>query len=176
MVACNMRVNPLAWPLAIASSALYLIVFWQAKLYGDGALQVLFIAIAAWGWWQWLRGTQADGRTLAVRHLTPRGRAAALAAFALLWPATGLFLDRATDTDVPWWDAFPTAGSVVGQWLLARKYVENWPAWAAVNAVGIALFAYKGLWPTTLLYGVFLALSFAGWRGWQRLARQAAVR
>jgi nicotinamide mononucleotide transporter len=170
MVACNMRVNPLAWPLAIASSALYLLVFWQAKLYGDGALQVLFIAIAAWGWWQWLRGTQADGRILAVRHLTPRGRAAALAAFALLWPATGLFLDRATDTDVPWWDAFPTAGSVVGQWLLARKYVENWPAWAAVNAVGIALFAYKGLWPTTLLYGVFLALSFAGWRRWRRLA------
>ena len=171
-----MRVNPLAWPLAIASSALYLIVFWQAKLYGDGALQVLFIARGGGGWGVGPGGPPAAGRPLAVPHLPPGGRAAALAAFALLWPATGLFLDRATDTDVPWWDAFPTAGSVVGQWLLARKYVENWPAWAAVNAVGIALFAYKGLWPTTLLYGVFLALSFAGWRGWQRLARQAAVR
>lgn len=166
-----MRVNPLAWPLAIASSALYLLVFWRARLYGDGALQVLFIVIAAWGWWQWLRGTQDDGRTpLTVRHLTPRGRAAALAAMALLWPATGFFLDRATDTDVPWWDAFPTAGSVIGQWLLARKYVETWTAWVAVNAVAIGLFAYKGLWPTTLLYAVFLVLSFVGWRGWRRRA------
>ena len=171
MVGCNMRVDPLAWPLAIASSALYLLVFWQAKLYGDGALQILFIAIAAWGWWQWLRGTQDEGRTpLRVRHLTPRGRAAALAAMALLWPATGFFLDRATDTDVPWWDAFPTAGSVIGQWLLARKYVENWTAWVAVNAVAIALFAYRGLWPTTLRYAVFLALSRVGWRGWHRRA------
>ena len=80
--------------------------------------------------------------------------------------ACALFLRRFTDTDVPWWDAFPTAASVVGQWLLGRKYVENWPVWIAVDVVGAALFAYKGLWLTTLLYGVFVAMAAVGWRRW----------
>ncbi len=175
MVGCNLRVHPLAWPLAMASSALYLLVFWDARLYGDASLQILFIVLAAWGWWQWLRGTQDGGAVLRVRHLGPRGRAAALLAFALLWPLTGLLLARATDTDVPWWDAFPTAGSVVATVLLARKYVENWPAWVAVNLVAIGLFAYKALWLTVGLYALFAALALLGWRVWARRARDAAA-
>ena len=74
MVGFNMRVNPLGWPLAIASSALYLLVFWQARLYGDAGLQLVFIVVALWGWWQWLRGRQADGRALAPRRLGMRAR------------------------------------------------------------------------------------------------------
>ncbi len=170
MVVMNIRVNPLGWPLAIMSSLLYFLIFWNSRLYGDSALQIFFVAIAAWGWWQWLRGTDATGRRLQVRSLDGRGRAVALGVFALAWPAAALFLDRFTDTDVPWWDAFVTAGSVVGQWLLGRKYVENWPAWLVVNVVAATLFAYKGLWLTSVLYLVFLAMSVTGWRAWRRLA------
>lgn len=173
MVLCNLRVNPLAWPLAIASSALYGLVFWNARLYGDATLQLLFIAVALWGWWQWLRGTQDDGRALAVRYLSSRQRGLALGAVALLWPATGLLLRHGTDTDVPWWDAFPTAGSVVATVLLARKHVENWIGWVVVNAVAIGLFAYKTLWLTVGLYALFLLLALAGWRAWHRLATEA---
>lgn len=170
MVLLNIRVDPLAWPLAIASSALYFLLFWQSRLYGDASLQILFIVVALWGWWQWLRGTQADGSALRVRRLDARGRWIALGAVALAWPATGLFLKHYTDTDVPWWDAFPTAASLVGQWLLGRKYVENWPAWIAVNGVAVTLFAFKGLWLTTLLYTLFIVLSLFGWRAWSRAA------
>jgi nicotinamide mononucleotide transporter len=170
MVVCNIRVNPIAWPLAIASSLMYFLLFWNSKLYGDAGLQIFFAVVAGWGWWQWLRGTLADGTKLPVRSLSARGRWALLAALAVAWPALGLFLDRATDTDVPWWDAFPTAASLVGQWLLGRKYVETWAAWIVVNTVSVGLFAYKGLWLTVLLYLVFIAMSFAGWRAWQRLA------
>ena len=70
---------------------------------------------------------------------------------------------------MPWWDAFPTAGSVVGQWLLGRKYVENWPVWVVVNMVSVGLFAYKGLWLTVVLYALFIVLSVAGWRAWRAL-------
>ena len=174
MVLCNLRVNALAWPLAIASSLLYLPVFWQARLYGDAALQLLFVAVACWGWWQWLRGTQDGGAPLAVHFLSARGRLLALTTMALLWPATALLLTHTTDTDVPWWDAFPTAGSVIAQVLLGRKLVENWPAWLVINAVAIGLFAYKGLWLTVGLYALFGLLSLAGWRAWSRLAARAA--
>jgi len=172
MVVLNIRVNPLAWPLAIASSLLYLLLFWNSRLYGDASLQVFFAVIAAWGWWQWLRGTDASGRALQVRRLGARGRVGALVAIAIAWPATALFLRRFTDTDVPWWDAFPTAGSLIGQVLLARKYVENWTTWLAVNLIAVGLFAYKGLWLTVGLYAVFAALSVVGWRTWRRRAAE----
>lgn len=168
MVGCNMRVRPLAWPLAIASSALYALLFWDARLYGDAALQLVFIGVAGWGWWQWLRGTDDHGRPLHVNRL-PRGLLVrAMAAALVAWPLLGLFLDRFTDTDVPYWDAFPTTLSLLGQWLLGRKHIENWPTWIAVNTVSVGLFAYKGLWLTVVLYAVFVGLSVAGWRAWQR--------
>jgi nicotinamide mononucleotide transporter len=172
MVVYNIRVNPLGWPLAIVASLLYFALFWQSKLYGEGGLQIFFVVVALWGWWQWLRGTQADGRALQVRQLGPRGRWVALGALALAWPALGLFLRSTTDSDVPWWDAFPTAASVIGQWLLGRKYVENWPTWVVVNVVSVALFAYKGLWLTVLLYALFVVMSFVGWRAWAGLVRK----
>ena len=75
-----------------------------------------------------------------------------------------------TDTDVPWWDALPTTGSVAGQWLLGRKYVENWPVWVAVNVISMGLFAWKGLWLTVLLYGLFAVLALVGWRAWRKMA------
>jgi nicotinamide mononucleotide transporter len=170
MVVLNMRVNPIAWPLAIVSSLLYLLLFWHSGLYGEAALQVVFAAVGFWGWWQWLRGTQDGGAPLVVRSLGRRGRGIALLLFAIMWPVLALLLDHGTDSEVPWWDAFPTAGSLLGQWLLGRKYIENWPAWVVVNIVSVVLFAIKGLWLTVLLYALFVALSFAGWRAWQRLA------
>jgi nicotinamide mononucleotide transporter len=173
MVVLNMRVHPLAWPLAILSSLLYMALFWNSGLYGEGSLQVVFAVVAGWGWWQWLRGRTDDGSALRVRHLSRRGRWAVLLALAVAWPAVGLFLRHYTDSDVPWWDAFPTAASLIGQWLLGRKLVENWPTWVAVNAVSVMLFAQKGLWLTVGLYLVFFAMSFSGWQAWRRLAADA---
>jgi nicotinamide mononucleotide transporter len=166
MVVCNMRVHILAWPLAIVSSLAYGLLFAHSKLYGEAGLQVFFVVIAAWGWWQWRYGRQTDGAALAVRFLGARARWVLLAGTLAAWPLLGLLLQRVTDTDVPFWDALPTAGSVAGQWLLGRQYVENWPVWVAVNGVSIALFAYKGLWLTVLLYVLFTALALIGWRAW----------
>ncbi len=174
MVLCNLRINPLGWPLAIVSSALYALLFVHSKLYGEAALQGVFIVLGAWGWWQWLRGTAGDGQRLRVRSLTPRQRGLVLALTLAAWPALGLLLSRVTDSDVPYLDALPTVGSLAGQTLLARKWVDNWPAWVAVNAVSLVLFATKGLWLTVALYAVFLVLAVVGWRAWARLLPQSA--
>ncbi len=172
MVVANMRVQLIAWPLAIAASLAYLLLFAHSKLYGEATLQLLFVAVAAWGWWQWRRGKQADGAALAVRYLGQRARWLLAAATLAAWPLLGLLLRRVTDSDVPFWDALPTAGSIAGQWLLGRQYVENWPVWVLVNALSIALFAYKGLWLTVLLYALFAVLALVGWRAWAQ-ARSA---
>ena len=171
MVFANMRVQLIAWPLAIASSAAYLVLFAHSRLYGEASLQLMFIAVAAWGWWQWRFGRLADGGGLRVRWLTWHERLVVAALTLASWPALGAALDRFTDSDVPYWDALPTVGSVAGQFLLGRQYVENWPVWLAVNAVSVALFALKGLWLTVLLYGLFALLSLVGWRTWAQRAR-----
>jgi len=175
MVVCNWRVNPLAWPLAIVSSLGYALLFAQYRLYGEASLQFVFVALALWGWWQWLRGHGDDGGALRVHRLGPRGRWAALAATAVLWPAIALLLHHFTDSDIAWLDALPTAGSLVAQALLGRKLVENWPGWVAVNVVSVGLFAVKGLWLTVLLYALFTAMALAGWRTWSALADRRAV-
>lgn len=175
MVVLNMRVHPAAWPLAIASSALYGVLFWQNRLYGDASLQLLFIAMAGWGWWQWVAGRGESGAPLVVRALSQRGRFATVAAIAVAWPAIGFLLAAVTDSDAPWWDAFPTAASTVATALLARKYVENWAVWIAVNVVATGLFAWKGLWLTTALYALLAGLAVVGWVAWQRLARRPAA-
>jgi nicotinamide mononucleotide transporter len=169
MVGCNLRVNPLGWPLAIAASALYALLFLHSKLYGEATLQLVFISLGAWGWWQWLRGTTDQGQPLPVRALSTRQRGIALALTAAGWPLLGLLLDHATDSDVPYLDALPTIGSLVGQVLLARKWLDNWAVWLAVNLVSVGLFASKGLWLTVALYAVFAGLSVVGWRAWSAL-------
>jgi nicotinamide mononucleotide transporter len=194
-----------AWGLAIVSSLLYGWLFEASRLYGEAGLQLFFVAVAVWGWWQWLRGRRAaggdavrghDGRTsgrngdgrgggdrddlgrggagLAVAELDRAGRLRLIAAWALGWPLLALLLARVTDGDVPWLDAFPTVGSVIGQLLLGRKYLETWPVWIVVNLASVALFAWKALWLTALLYAVFAVLSVAGWRRWRQVMRSPA--
>jgi nicotinamide mononucleotide transporter len=169
MVAANLRVHPLAWPLAMLSSAAYAVLFHHAGLFGEAGLQVFFIAIAAWGWWQWLRGRGDDGRPLVVRRLPAALAWRAALATALAWPLLALLLGRFTTSTVPWLDAAATAASVTAQWLLGRKYIANWPAWFAINLLSMPLFALKGLWLTVLLYGLFALLSLVGWHAWRRL-------
>ncbi len=167
MVVANWRVNPVAWPLAITSSLLYLLVFAHTAIYGQAALQIVFIALAAWGWWQWRRGT--GHQVLRVRSMTVGQRAAAAAATLAGWPLLGLLLQHSTDSRVPFLDALPTAASLTAVVLLGRKFVENWPVWVFVNAVSVVLFASQSLWPTTLLYLLFAVMALVGWRAWQRI-------
>jgi len=170
MVLCNLRVQPLGWPLAMASSALYGVLFVNSRLYGEAALQAVFIVLGAWGWWQWLRGTTAAGDKLPVRRLQPRQRWVAVGITLAAWPLLGLALQRLTDSDVPYLDALPTVGSLLGQYLLGRKWLENWAVWVVVNLFSVALFATKGLWLTVLLYALFTVMAAWGWRVWARLA------
>jgi nicotinamide mononucleotide transporter len=175
MVACNLRVLPLAWPLSIAASLAYALLFADARLYGQAALQFVFIAVASWGWWQWLHGRDPDGGALRVGWMSPRARALALAATLAAWPLLAWALHLTGDAAAPLLDALPTVGAVTAQLLLARKRVENWPGWLAVNLLSVALFVQQALWATALLYAVFAALSLAGWRAWALRARMPSM-
>jgi nicotinamide mononucleotide transporter len=168
MVVFNVREIHWGWPCAAASSVLYCALFGQSRLYGDAALQVFFAAMALWGWAQWLRGVRPDGQALRITRIAPRILQRDALVTVLLVVGIGLFLQHFTDTDVPWWDAVPTAGSIMATIWVARKYIENWLAWMGINTISVSLYAYKGLWLTVVLYLLLIAMAGWGWRVWQR--------
>jgi len=169
-VACvwlNIRQSHWGWLLAIISSAAYGLVFYGSRLYGDMALQLVFITVSFWGWYQWLHGDDSH-ELLPVTWLAPRGRWAAAVGWLLGFVVLAWFLKNFTDTDVPNADGFLTAGSLIGQLLLSRKKVENWHVWIIVDVLYVGLYIHKHLLLTAILYAVFVAMAAAGLVAWRR--------
>jgi nicotinamide mononucleotide transporter len=168
-VVLNIRRLHWAWLFAILSSAMYGVVFYEARLYGDMGLQGVFIAVSFWGWYQWLHGGAAR-EPLAVTTCDTKGWIYSAIGWAIGFAILAVFLDRFTDTDVPNTDGFLTAGSLVGQVLLSRKKVENWIVWIIVDILYVGLYVYKGLMLTAVLYALFVVLAGIGLVAWQREA------
>jgi nicotinamide mononucleotide transporter len=163
----NIRQSHWAWLFAIISSATYGLVFYGSRLYGDMGLQLVFITVSFWGWYQWLHGDDTHDQ-LPVTTLDARGRWIAAAGWAVGFVLLAWFLKSYTDTDVPHSDGFLTAGSLVGQLLLSRKKVENWHVWIIVDVLYVALYLHKHLILTAILYAVFVGMAVIGLRAWQQ--------
>ena len=173
MVYCNIKEIHWGWPLAILSSALYGLVFWNSQLYGEASLQVMFILGAFWGWHQWRKGTQSNNpemqnaSALQISQLSRVELKQTAAATLLAWPVLAYFLKSYTDSDVAIWDALVTSLSLLGQYLLAKKKIENWWVWLVVNIITVGLMLMKSLWLTALLYVLFAILSYIGLKAWR---------
>lgn len=167
MVLLNIKQSPWAWLFAITSAGLYAIVFYQAKIYGDMALQFVFVAISLWGWYQWLFGG-GNRQGIAVSRLTTKGWSIVAITWALAYTIVAVLLQAFTDTDVAHIDAFLTAGSLVAQYLLTRKTLENWHLWIGIDLLYIGLYLHKDLYLTAVLYGLFAILAFVGLLAWKK--------
>ncbi|MFD6890509.1 nicotinamide riboside transporter PnuC [Streptomyces sp. NPDC059957] len=166
------------WPIGIANNVFFIVLFAQAGLYADAGLQIVFIALAAYGWWSWTHGGGPGTTTaLQVRRTTAAEWTVLAAAGAVAVLGLTLLLSRATDSTVPFWDALTTGLSLMATYGQCRKLVESWWLWIAADLVYIPLYAHKGLYLTSLLYVGFLALCVAGLLGWRRAlpARDALV-
>jgi nicotinamide mononucleotide transporter len=150
----------------IVMVSLYGLLFWQSKLYATAALQILFLGLNIYGWWAWSQASRTETQT-PVRRMAPKQIALAVLAAVALWGIAWLLVSRTSDAASPGLDSLNLALSLTAQMLLAWRFTENWLFWIAVNLVSIALFASQALWPTTLLYGVFLGLAIQGWRSWR---------
>lgn len=162
------------FPVAIVSCGLYVVVYSGAALYSDAFLQVLFIGLAAVGWYQWLYGGRNRAELPVTR--TPAREWAGCATFVAAYTlAVGYYLQHHTDAALPHWDAFTTAGSLAGQFLLIRKRLENWFIWIVVDIIYVPILWYKQLYPTSALYALYLALAVYGYVEWRRALRKSAV-
>ncbi len=163
----------LCWPIGMVSVALYAIVFFDARLYAETGLQAVYFALSAFGWWNWARGARRS-EGLAVSSLTAVGWGLALACSLVAGLLLGTTLNRFTNASLPFLDSVLSAFSIAAQWMQARKHLEAWLVWLAVDVVYVGMFLYKGLLLTAGLYLVFTFLAVRGFVEW-RLSRQATV-
>ena len=174
-VVLAIRQSPACWPAALVSTALYLIVFYRARLYMQATLQLYYIGVAVYGWWSWRRG--AAGGRLSVSRVSWRLQAAGLAAIAAATLASAGWLARESGSPQPYLDSLTTWASVFTTWLVARKALENWAWWLAVDVLIVVLCWQQKLYATMLLYVLYLGLVIVGWRAWYRdMQGQAAAR
>lgn len=170
MVFCNIRQSPWGWFFGISSCVLYSFVFYESRLYGDMGLQFFFIGVSLWGWYQWLFGGLTH-HGVRVSRLNAKGWGLALVGWLAGYLILSWFLRVYTDTDVPHIDAFLTAGSVVGQFLLSRKKLENWHMWILLDAIYIGLYIHKNLILTAVLFAVFVVMATIGLLAWKKALR-----
>lgn len=167
------RNNPWNWPIGVANAALFVVLFWGARLYFDMSLNVFYVLSGLWGWWAWLYG--GSGRTekpigsVGVMEAAVVVCAGAVLT-ALMWHG-GILLSGAA----PALDAITTGLSVVAQWLLMRRLIQNWYVWMLADLIYIPMYLSRGLPLTAVLYGIFLLMCLRGLVEWRRIASRQAV-
>lgn len=164
------------YPFGLAMVSIYAWLFAQpdVRLYSDAGLQIFFFVVQLYGWWNWSR-SEADSGEVEVLLLPAGARTAWIAAIAAATFCWGTLMHLYTSAALPWWDAFIAMASVSAQLLMARRYLENWVLWIAVDAVAIGVYAAKNLMLTAVLYTAFLILSVVGLLTWRNARRRRRV-
>ena len=161
------RENIWSWPTALINVALFSALFLKSGLYSDTGLQVVYFVLSLYGWYEWLYG--GTGRTAITVSRTSRKTWIVLGSIGVVvWALLGTITSRLPGTALPYVDAATTTISLLAQWMMTRKLIENWLIWIAVDVVYVGMFIFKGLYLTAFNYGIYLALAVLGYIAWKR--------
>lgn len=168
------RENSLCWYAAGISTLIFLFIFWDVKLYMESGLQIYYLAMAFYGWYQW-RGANRETANLRVSKWRAKQHVIALALIATLTFISGSLLNSGTDANLPYLDSFTTWASVVTTFMVTRKILENWFYWLVIDSVSIYLYLDRELYFTSLLFAIYIVIIFFGWFAWNRSYRQREI-
>ena len=154
------------WVAAFISSCLYIVVMYRARLYMESVLNGFYAAIAAYGYWQWSGKSTAGARR--VQRWPPGRHALGLSAVIALSLCSSYFLRRYTPAAWPFVDSMVTWSSAFATYLVAVKVYENWHWWLVIDSVAMFVYFRRELYPTMLLFGVYLIMIWFGIRAWRR--------
>lgn len=164
----SIRQNILTWPVGLVTSALYIIVFFQSKLYADMGLQVYYVLISIYGWYFWLKGKDMTTKTIISVRKVSKALWLKLVVICILLYIVILVILNFTDSDIASLDALTTSLSIVATWMLAKKYIEHWLIWIFVDLFSSGMYIYKNLWPTVILFLVYTFMAGLGYNEWKK--------
>ncbi|QHJ09012.1 nicotinamide riboside transporter PnuC [Hymenobacter busanensis] len=162
------------FPVAIVSCLIYVLVYHRVQLYSDRNLQLVFVLMSVYGWYQWLRGGPQHAE-LPISRTRPAEWLWLTAGVAAYTSGFGYYLQHYTDAAFPYVDSFTTGLSLAAQYQLVRKRLENWLVWLLADAIYVPMLWLKGLAPTSGLYFVYLILAAYGYWEWRRTMRSQTV-
>lgn len=169
------RENVWCWFFAFVSTAIYTVLFRDVSLLMDSALNVYYMAMAVFGWYQWTRGgtsintgSNDEAHTLAIQHLSKRQHGLIIVSILLFSGVSGYLLSEYSTAAWPYVDSFTTWASVIATYLIARKYLHNWLYWIVIDAVSIPLYIERGLKLTALLFAVYIIIAVIGYFNWRK--------
>lgn len=173
----SIKQHILTWPIGLITSVLYIYVFFVSKFYADMALQGYYVWVSIYGWYLWRKGpsSNTEEKTLKVTKTNGKMALVLLLVSVVLTVAIYFILSRFTDSPVPVGDAITTAFSIVATWMLARKKLEHWLLWVLIDAFSMALYIYKGLYATTILFGVYTIAAIIGYFEWRKTMKEPAT-
>jgi nicotinamide mononucleotide transporter len=161
----NTQQNIWGWFWAIVSSAIYSIIFYQARLFSDMGLQGVFILLSIYGWYTWLFGSK-EKTVLSVSKIPTKLSIICIGFFLVFTLTSGYLFSQYTKASLPYLDSSLTAISLIATWMTARKYLENWLLWVFADIVYVGMYFYKGLNGTAVLYVLLIALAVKGYKDW----------
>jgi nicotinamide mononucleotide transporter len=161
------RRNLLCWLCAFASTTIYVVLFAQAGLYMQVALNVFYLVMAVYGFIDWRRG-RTDAGDVKIESWTVNQHVMAAALVIIASVLNGWLLAQLTDSPAPYLDSFVTWGSFVTTWMVARRIIENWLYWIVVDGAAAWLYFSQGLLATTLLFIIYLGIVVRGYFVWRR--------
>lgn len=163
------RASIYVWIAGIIMPAVDLFLYWDAGLYGDFGLAVYYLLASIYGfiaWKFWKKESTTEEMPITrfpLRLLLP-----VMVVFLVVWGVVWAFLQYWTNSTVPVTDSLTNALSIIGMWMLARKYVEQWIVWIVADAIYVWLYAYKGLPFKASLYTFYIIIAFFGIRAWKQ--------
>lgn len=164
--------NIWCWPAGFIGTGTSIYLFWDGSLYMESALNVYYLLMAIFGWWQWQYGS-AIKTTLRIRSLTLIEHLSIFVLIATLTVISGYFLSSKTDAALPYLDSFTTWSAVITTWMVARKILENWLYWIIINCAAIYLYLERGFVLYAVLFALYVVIAFFGYRQWRYTARHA---
>lgn len=165
------RASKWLWPVGVLMPVFYVWIFFQSKFYADMGINIYYFFASIYGWIRWNRDRN-EGTGLPITHTTKRLILPLTVIGLALFGGILLILTRYTDSVVAPGDSLTTALSILGMWMLAQKYVEQWWIWFLVNLISCGLYLWKGLYPTSALFAIYAVISLFGYFKWAKLARQ----
>ena len=162
-----MRENSLCWYCAFFSTALYVWIFGDVSLYMESALNVYYMGMAIYGWFQWQRGG-VNHEGLEIVRWTVKQHGLAISTIVLIALVSGYLLSIGTDARLPYLDSLTTWGSILTTVMVARKVLENWLYWIVINTISIYLYLDRGLEQTALMFMLYLVLAILGYYAWRK--------
>jgi nicotinamide mononucleotide transporter len=166
-VLLSVKENIWSWPTALVNVALYFALFYVSGLYSDMGLQVVYFVLSIYGWYEWLYGGK-DRTELRVSR-TPRRVWLTVGVIGVVfWAVDGFATSHLPNVSLPYVDAATATVSLVAQYLMTRKYLENWTLWIGIDVVYVGMFIYKGLYLTAGNYAIYLVLAVMGHIAWKK--------